>query len=463
MAFFTANEFNYFDAIDFRLKVKRLSQLARGDYSCLPRILNEHFPQTDVPIRTVPFVERYVSETSGVYVRPAQRAFGAALPSDAWAKLQRVYRSSQVDHHMDSLERMAWVQQSAWLLVLPGARMGTVQLRVLDASELEPEVQNWQDAANPDSWSRVIVRVPVGGNANQVVYGEMHLTPYEAYIIQGGQKVPVFGDSIANPLGRIPLIALHTVDPEAGRWHAPAHDSLLNLAIAICIQESDTETLVHYQSWGQWVISGADIADLMGAAGKDDPKIPAVSMGVGKVFMLPVSSNPDAAPAKLEIVQGQPPIAQITSWQESRLRLFCSLKGLSADAFLRTNTAVTASARRVSEHDRKVIRDRIRPALLRAEQTLAELIASILNVYEIVPIDPNLVDVQVTFQDPPAIVDPLHDAQATEARARIGVESPVDVIMAEQGIGFAEARKVWERNMQDAEMIKGSEKAGETV
>lgn len=456
MAFFTAQEFDYFDHYAYLTKVRQLSQLAKGDYSCLLQVLSQHFPQTaNVPIRTVPFVERYVNETSGIYVRPAQRAFGATLPSDAWAKLQRVYRNSRVDNAMDQLERMAWVQQSAYLLVTPGRRFGTVKLRVLDPSELSPTISDWENASDPLAWDSVRVRVPVGGNESQVVHGEMFLSPYEAYTIKGSKKVPVFA-GIENPLGRIPIVAIHTVEPDAGRWHAPAHDSLLNLALALCIQESDTELLIHNQSFGQWVLSGADIGDIVGGDGDPkNPQVPRVSFGSDKVFALPVNSNPDAPPARLEIVQGNPPIAQITGWQESRLRLFCSLKGLSADAFLRTNTAVTASARRVSEHDRKVIRDRIRPALLQAEQDLAVLVAGLLNASELVPIDLTLVEVQVTWQDPPAVVDPLHDAQATEARARIGIESPVDVIAAEQGIAPAEARRVWERNMADAQTMKG--------
>jgi hypothetical protein len=215
------------------------------------------------------------------------------------------------------------------------------------------------------------------------------------------------------------------------------NEPLLSMQLALCVSESDTELLVHQQAWGQKVLENAQPAQ----------QVEELHVGPDKVLAL-VNNDPQSAGPRLAIVQGQPPLAQITGWNESRLRLLCSMFDLSPDAFLKVNTAVTASARAYDARDRAEARARFEPVFVRAEVELARIVAAVLNLTEPVKVPADVgVSVRWPSYDPP--VDPLHESQAMVAEIGLGSRSVVDHVAERDGISRAAARARVESNLAE--------------
>jgi hypothetical protein len=429
--------------LEFREKSKQLDEFLRGDFTSIDAELRAAFPRTDgLQRRFIPLVQRYADELSGLYARPVVRRFlPATMPREVWQKLGEVYDSSHVDHALDQAERFAWTQNTALMVVLP-RDLRRVCVHVFAPFQCEPTVGDPMHAGDPSTWQKLEIAVPgqIDAGTGAVVMGRMLLSRTEAWVEVGGRRRGLFDKSGSNPLGRIPVVVVRRVPPAAGRAFAPVHEALLNLHIALCIQESDTELLVHTQAWGQRVIEGAEVGQLTEE----------IAVGPEKILALTKSDPAGATSPRLTVVQSNPPISQIVSWQEARIRLLCSMLGLSGDAFLRVNTALTASARMFAEQDRRGLRDKIRPVFERAETELARLIAATLNLTEPlqVPVEPLTVDVR--WQDNLPAVDPLHDAQALELEIKLGLKSPADIVAERDGIGRTEALAAVKRNLAEA-------------
>jgi len=262
------------------------------------------------------------------------------------------------------------VQRTALCLMLPDG-IGKVRPLVLRPWQVEIDCGDPMRADDVQAADKVTIQVPQQVAAGQVIYGELVLTKSSIYREMRAERLPVYGESIANPFagGRYPLAVLRVSKPELGRFFAPVNEPLLNLQVALCLQESDTEHLIRYQAYGQKVIEGASHAQA----------VDAVQVGPDKIWAL-VASDPTAQAPKLTIVGKDPPISQIVTWQESRIRLFANMLGISADAFLRVNTALTASARLFADQDRKAIRDKVRPKMVAFEQQALRAVADVVNL-----------------------------------------------------------------------------------
>lgn len=421
----------------FQRKSRQLSEFLRGDFSSIAAELAKVFPNTDgLQERYVPLVQRFAHELSGLYVKPVVRRFvqSQAPTADPFLKLQAVYRASKVDRALHQAHRALLVQQTLVLAVLPDG-VGRVRVQAF-----EPWQVQWTagDPLRADDLSRateVRLRVPVEVKGETVIYGDLVMTPQEIY--QGNQRAPVYGGSTRNPWGRIPLVVLRSEDPLPGRWAAPVNEPLLAMQLALCVSESDTELLVHTQAWGQKVLENAQVAQ----------QVEELQVGPEKVTAL-INNDPTAPAPRLTIVQGQPPLAQITGWNEARLRLLCSMFDLSPDAFLKVNTAVTASARAYDARDREEAKARFEPIFVDAEQELAQLVAMVCNLTDPLKIPEDVgVELRYSTYDPP--VDPLHEAQATQSGVALGMVSPVDMVADRDGITRQAALDKIKRNLQE--------------
>lgn len=424
---------------EFQRKSLQLSQFLRGDFSSIARELARVFPNTEgLQERFVPLVQRFAHELSGLYSRPVVRTFSSPTASpEALAKLADLYLWSGVDRKLQDVHRMLLVQQTVVLLVLPD-RLGRVRLQAFEPWQVE-----WTsgDPMRADDLSRateVRLRVPVSVTATTIVYGDLVLTPTEAYIQKGGAKVPVYGNSTSNPFGRIPLVVLRSETPPPGRWAAAVNEPLLTMQLALCIAESDTELLVHTQAWGQKVIRNAQYGQ----------QVETLQVGPDKVLAL-VNNDPTAPPPELGIVQGQPPLSQITGWNESRLRLLCSMFDLSPDAFLKVNTAVTASARAYDARDREEAKARFLPVFADGERELAREVAAVSNLTEPLQI-PEDVSVAVQYTEADMLpADPLAESQALASDLALGIRSRVEFVARRDGLTWAQAVARIQRNLAD--------------
>jgi len=427
------------DKRKFVERSQQLSQLLRGDFSTIAAELARVFPNTDgLQERFVPLVQRYAHELSGLYIKPVVRRFvqPAAATVDPFVKLQAVYRASKVDRVLHQAHRELLIQNTVVLAVFP-AGVGRVRIKVLAPWQVEWELGDPAFAEDIQAARRVKLRVPVKVDGNSIIYGDVVMTHAEIYRDIGGLRLPVYGSSTANPFGRIPLIVIRGEDPLPGRPFAPVNEPLLTMQLALCVSESDTELLVHTQAWGQKVLENAQTAQ----------QVEEIQVGPEKLMAL-INMDPSAVGPKLSIVQGQPPLAQITTWNESRLRLLCSMFDLSPDAFLKVNTSVTASARAFDARDREESKARYEPVFVDAEQDLAQLVAEVLNLSEPVKIPTDVaVETRYSSYDPP--VDPLHESQALQADLAVGVRSVVDLVADRDGITRQAARSKVESNLKE--------------
>ena len=269
----------------------------------------------------------------------------------------------------------------------------------------------------------------------------MHLDHESAYYEVDGGVRPVIGDDIAHGLGMIPAIGVRSEAPMPGRFESPINDAILNAAVALMISESDTELLVHTQAWGQRVLQGAQMGQM----------VEELQVGPEKVLAL-YSMDPSAPAPELKIVQGHPPLSQITNWNESRLRLLCSMFDLSPDAFLKNNTSTTASARSADARDRADASHRFISIFEGAERDLLRLIARISNTIDPVqiPID---IGIALRFARHMPYADPLHEAQAMQLQMSSGTLSPVDYLMSRDGLSRAGAISRIRQNLAEIDAL----------
>lgn len=440
MALYSIAQAESWNVLAFQKKSRQLSQFLRGDFSSIGPELSRVFPNTQgLQERYVPLVQRFAHELSGFYAKPVVRRFvqSAAPNADPFVKLQSVYKASRIDRAMQQAHRELLVQQTVILAVLPDG-VGRVRLQSFAPWQVEWQVGDPLRADDIQAASQVNLRVPVEVSESSVIYGNLTMTRDQIYLENGGKRTPVYGNSTANPFGRIPLIVLRSEDPQPGRPFAPVNEPLLTMQLALCVSESDTELLVHQQAWGQKVLENAQVGQM----------VEEMQVGPDKVMAL-VSTDPTAPSPKLTIVQGQPPLAQITTWNESRLRLLCSMFDLQPDAFLKVATAVTASARAADANDREQAKERFLPIFLDAENELVQLVAAVLNLSEPVLIPPDTT-VEIRFSSYEVPVDPLHDAQALQMEIAQGITSPVDVVADRDGITRQSALDKIKRNLQEA-------------
>ena len=450
MALFSVGNLVPFDAIKHQDQSRQLDDFARGDFASISRELSKAYKNTtSMQERYVPLVERYVDELAGLYSAPVQRAWSGPGAE----RMAGVYTESGVDAAFAELEGVGRVQRTALCLMMPDG-VGRVWPVVLRPWQVDVEPGDPMRAWDIQAAERVTIRVPQQVAASQVIYGELVMTRSEIWRELRADRVPVYGDSIANPFpgGRYPLAVLRVQQPELGRFFAPVNEPLLNLQIALCLQESDTEHLIRYQAYGQKVIEGATHAQA----------VEELMVGPDKVWAL-VASDPTQAPPKLSVVGKDPPISQIVTWQESRIRLFASMLGISADAFLRVNTALTASARLFADQDRKKIRDKIRPKMAAFELAAARAAADVVNLFAAAPIDADRIGLDLRWSDAVPSVDPLHDAQATAMRIDQGLTTAAEIIAEDKGITRAEALAMVRDNMSETAGLEVADDDGGVV
>ncbi len=423
----------------FRARSRQIDELLRGDYRSIAAELAKTFPRTrGIQERYVPLVQRYAHELSGaLYARPVVRRFGdATLPAPIFQKLRALYDQSRIDETMLHVHRELLVQQTV-ICVPIRDRAGAFRWQTFSPWQFDVQYGDVMHAYDLQAARAIRCKIPMQNEAGAVVYGEMYLSSTEAWYQTAEGKMPLIGDSITHGLGMIPAVGIRSESPMPGRYEAPINDAILNAAIALMIQESDTELLVHTQAWGQRVLEGAQLGQM----------VEELQVGPEKVLAL-YSMDPTAPSPTLRIVQGQPPLAQITSWNEARLRLLCSMFDLSPDAFLKNNTSTTATARAADARDRVDAAQRYIPIFEAAEGEMLRLMAKIANRTDPLQI-PDDIGVSLRFAKFLPYADPLHEAQAVQLQMAAGTLSPVDYLMARDGLSREGARARIAQNLAE--------------
>ena len=419
---------------------RQIDELARGDFVSIPRELALALPRTaDAQVRALPFAQRYVTELSGLYTRPSVRRFVAAGQSGAAAdKMAVVYRTSRVDRAMDRIEKAVWAQNTVYALVLPRGTMGVQVLPVLPW-QVGPTVGDTLLADQPAGWTKVEIAVPGTITDGVTTWGKITLSVTEAWREANGQRSGIYAADGSHPFGMLPLVMLQRESAAAGDIFAPINEPVRNLQIALCLHEADTELLVRHCAWPQKVITGAQVAQL----------VEEIALGPDKVFALPTTGDPNAPPPRLEMIQGQLPLTELSSWVEGRIKLYCALLGIDPSAFLKVNTSVTASARLFSWQVRQEQIDRLKPLIEQFESDLANLVAGVLNLSGALQVPTDLV-VAMSWQEKMPSFDPQAEASALKAETELGITSPVEHVSIRDGISMEAARAKVANNLADS-------------
>ena len=437
MALFTFATITTQNVSQLQDRSRQLDELARGDFASIPRELALALPRTaDAQVRALPFAQRYVTELSGLYTRPSVRRFLATgISTAAWQKLTQTYADGRVDRAMDRIEKAVWVQNTVYALVIP--RGLGVQLLPVLPWQVAPTVADTLLADSPAGWSKVEILAPGTITDGVTTWGKITLTPTEAWREASGKKTGLYARDGSHPFGAVPLAMLQRESPTSGDVFAPLNESVRNLQIALCLHEADTELLVRHCAWPQKVITGAQVAQL----------VEEIALGPDKVFALTATGDPNAVPPRLEVVQGQLPLTELSGWVEGRIKLYCALLGIDPSAFLRVNTSVTASARLFSWQIRKEQIDRLKPLIEQFETDVARLVTVVLNQSGAVAI-PADVQVAMTWQESMPSFDPQAEAVALKSETELGITSPVAHVAQRDGISLALARAKVEANLQ---------------
>jgi hypothetical protein len=427
-----------FDEVTYLKRSRQIDQLSRGDFSPIIDELAAAYPNTDLPVRAIPFIERYVDELSGHYAHPATRTF-AGVPEATQARLAALYLASDVDDAMGKAEDSLWTQNVAIIVPMPDS-VGRVRLQTLLPWQISSiEVSDPMKADDPRYWTKLVAQVPVSTTLNQVVLGRMELTPTHAYRQVAGQTIGIYSDDTTHDFGRIPVAVVYRVAPDAGRTMPPLNEAVLNLQVALSLQEADNEHIVRNCAFPQKWIRNATIAQL----------VQTLVHGPDKFMALVRSGDPNAPAPELAVAQGQVPVAELVSFAEHQIRLYCSMLGLDPSTFLRVNTAVTASARLYGAQGRAKIRAKIIKPLAKLEAALLEIILWLVGLRE-PAITPSPKTLTVDYHCPQPAADRQSEAQSTTAEIAVGVSGAADAVMTREGCSRDEALKIVERNLAES-------------
>ncbi len=426
---------NVVDEASYREQSQWIGQLARGNFEPVATQLLRDYPRSNLPVRAVPFAQRYVAELAGLYQRRTLRRFVGA--DGAAAKMVEAYDDAAIDTSLAEIEQALWVQNTVLALVLPNG-VGRVRVHYVEPWRVEQiDVADALAAADPRSWDRIVLKVPSTVTAGQTVDGRVELTRTEAWRETGGERRGIYSADGSHPFGMVPLVVAHRVRPAGGRWRAPINEAVLNLQLGLSTQTADDEVIVRHCAFPQKVIENATIAQ----------RVSEMQVGPDKVLTLLRGSDPQAPAPTLRVVQGQVPVAELVSFTEHKIRMYCAMLGIDSTSFIRTNTAVTASARLFASQDRDAQRAKIKPVLRKLETDLARLVGAVLSLRDPVPV-PAKISATVTWAQPHQSADPAADAQASQVRISLGLASAASILARELGVTLAEAEAIVIRNLE---------------
>ena len=400
------------DPIAFRSNSQQLDEFLEGDYNSIAAELKAAFPSADnLPECYVPIVSRFAHELATLYRSPPFREFKAS--SDVAGKLGAIYDSSLIDDEMNQVQRRLAVQRTMIVGVFPRdvRRYRVMHWAPWECAVDPAEGADWKDIAQA---REVHLRWPVRSDGGLVYYGRMVMTQSEIYLESEGKRLPVYGDSLANPFGRIPLVALRTNRPKKGRFFGPIAEDLLALEIGLAAGESDIENILRHQAWAQKVISpGPDGVP-------PQMMVDDLPTGPDRVMIVPSAGGTYSA------VNPNPAVDKYADNQERKIKLAAIMYDISPTRFQKANTAQTGTARAADREDREQSRAVLEPIFQRAEREMLQIIGAISRLYrDPVPV-PEDVDVRVRYStwEPPA--DALRDSQADATTDQTGETSPVD-------------------------------------
>ncbi len=217
-------------------------------------------------------------------------------------------------------------------------------------------------------------------------------------------------ESQPNPYNVLPFISIFDFPPISNNFWLPGGDDLISQQEMINIKLSDLNHLIFWQSFGVGFIKG-----------QEDTGAP-ISIGPGALVELPVGGEIGYTSQKGEITAVVAAVDKLLKW-------CCVCQGLSASA-VSTNPSEASGISKLVD-TREISEMRIEDKILWSsfERQLFDLIRIVHNTHSKDKLSDSA-KLKVNFADPARpTVSPLDEAQSYSEYFKMGVMSPVDIIM----------------------------------
>jgi hypothetical protein len=377
---------------------KRLNFYHDSQLEYLEAQLDELFADPSKMLKvSLNIVKKVINSLAQIYTQPPVRAIEGS------ARDREIYKQIVCDSRLDlKLKQMSrYCKLLKTLLVRVVWRNDHIDLDIITGNLLDVETGD-----TPEDLK--LVMITDYGNSDKVEDVEYSLwspSTWKRLDYQGN-----IIDSKPNPYNVLPFVPIFDYPPISNNFWLPGGDDLISQQEAINIKLVDLLHLLYFQSFGVGFIKGAeDIGAL-------------ISIGPGALVELPTGGEIGYTSQKAEIRAVVEAIDKLLKW-------CCVCQGLSASA-VSTDPSEASGVSKVWDSV-ELAEMRVEDKILWSgyERQLFDLIRIVHNTHS----KDKLLDsakLKVNFADPARpTVSPLDEAQSYSEYFKMGVMSPVDIIM----------------------------------
>tara|TARA_R110000824_G_scaffold7383_2_gene33141 strand:+ start:500 stop:2071 length:1572 start_codon:yes stop_codon:yes gene_type:complete len=402
--------------------------------------------------RTVPWVWRVARELGGsLYLREPSRDFvfrrnevggdeGSPLPDATQRLINRVYKGADVNSWLKYCHELTIATGNAAIFVMPLPTVLGVRLVCPPIHQVEVALDDPFSTSELDV-SKAWFRVPLGRDpeSNLTTYGVAEITRETATWVDGPLSGRgIYAEDGSNPIGEVPLIQLRRSPAEPGRWFSAEPADLLDAQRALNHDYTDLGTISRLQGFAQGYIKGMDAESVSNL------------QGLGPNSFVGLWEE-----AELGFASPSPDLKGYLDQVESYVRTVTSVNSLNPSSLMNKSAGATAISKLVELQDREIERATHENQFIRAEQRLYRLMSKWINHLRG---QPNLLppaDVKVTYRHAEPPTDPLHSAQSSELRIKLGLSSSVSELMTQRGLTREEATRLVQENIAETSLISG--------
>lgn len=403
--------------------------------------------------RTVPWVWRVARELGGsLYLREPSRDFvfrrndvggaeGAPLPDATQRLIDRIYKGAEINSWLKHSHELTIATGNAAIFVMPLPTVLGVRLVCPPIHQVEVALDDPFSTSELDV-SKAWFRVPLGRDpeSNLTTYGVAEITRETARWVEGPlDGRGIFAEDGSNPIGEVPLIQIRRSPAEPGRWFSAEPQDLLDAQRALNHDFTDLGTISRLQGFAQGYIKGMDAESVSNL------------QGLGPNSFVGLWEE-----AELGFASPSPDLKGYLSQVESYVRTVTSVNSLNPASLMNKSAGASALSKLVELQDREVERARHEVQFIKAEQRLYRLISKWVNHLRG---QPNLLppaEVKITYRHAEPPTDPLHSAQSSELRCKLGLSSAPRELMRQEGLTLEEATRRVEANLAETARLTPS-------
>jgi hypothetical protein len=368
----------------------------------LEAMLDELFADPSKMVKVqLNLVRKVINNLAQIYCEPPAREI------DGNEKDKTIYKNiintSMLDLKLKQASRYAKLLKSILIKVV--WRNEHPDFDILTGNLLDVETGD-----TPEDLKRVLITDY--GNSDKIEDVEYSLWSAESW-----QRLDYRGNVIEsepNPYHVLPFLSVFDYPPIGNSFWLPGGDDLISQQEAINIKLVDLLHLLHWQSFGVGYIKGSSQED----------KGSTLTVGPGSLVELPGNKE-----AEIGFVSQKAEIQSVVNAIDKMLKWFCITQGLSASA-VSTDPSEASGVSKVWDSI-ELSEMRIEGKLLWGsyEQKLFNLMRIIHNTHSKSKLS-DAANLKVNFADPAKpTISPLDEAQSYETYFKMGVMSPVDILM----------------------------------